>query len=140
MLDTSKFPHIQSFIIRVQTNFIVCKNLDWSALFMRLIFGENDRTVPLNQRNCFSTVQQCTNLFESKKFCLNQRNFFLGVQVQLLILYLYLHACSCSLRVISEFHYSIVYEKLCHIFSSTYTIHVNICTVVFKKFDNKSVI
>ena len=61
MLDTSNFPHIYSFIIRVQKNFIVCKNLDWSALFMRLkltapravvngVQGTADLKVPITKK------------------------------------------------------------------------------------------
>ena len=42
---------------------------------------KNNQEMSLNQRNFSLTVQQCTNLFDSKKFFLNQRNFFL-VHVQ----------------------------------------------------------
>ena len=38
-----------------------------------------NQEISLNQRNYSMTAYQCTNFFDSKKFCLNQRNFFLGV-------------------------------------------------------------
>ena len=40
---------------------------------------KNNQEISLNLRNFSLTVYQCTNWFDSKKFWLNQRNFFLGV-------------------------------------------------------------
>ena len=72
----------RQFCLRIKENIsvshithVLC---DCADIYLFNSKKRNIQEIPSNQRNVSFNVFQCPNLFDSKKFCLNQRKLFSG--------------------------------------------------------------